>query len=66
MIPGPAERTLRQRLLSTFDPHDAANTAWAFAKLEIHNKALMAGLAERTLQEGFLATFIPQDGAYTT
>ena len=47
---GLADRTLREGIRSTFKPQNVANTAWAIAKLEIHNEALMAGLAERTLQ----------------
>ena len=36
-----------------------------FAELEIHNKALVAGLAGRTLLQGFMSTFNPQNVADT-
>ena len=50
---GPAERTLQQGFLSTFNPQHAANTARAFATLGIPNEALIAGLTDWTLEEGF-------------
>uniref|UniRef100_A0A7S1J392 Uncharacterized protein n=1 Tax=Eutreptiella gymnastica TaxID=73025 RepID=A0A7S1J392_9EUGL len=56
-----ADRALQGEFLFSFNSHDVTNTAWAFAKLGIHNHALMTGLARRMLQEGFLSTFTDQE-----
>ena len=52
-------------MLSRFNTQEVANTASAYAGLEMKNEAWMGARVERTMLEEFLATVMAHDVANT-